>query len=103
MTGMRRASSGGIGASVEIHTTHTAQTHNTQHPTQQSRYPIERYAPVFELCRGLGLPLVALGSRTQDMLAVESKGLGGLDAAAWARLSLPEGPEALVPYADSEA
>ena len=58
-------------------------------------YPIERYAPVFEVCRALGLPLVALGTNAKDLKTVEASGLAGLDDKAWARLSLPEGPDAL--------
>ena len=79
-------------------------------------YPIERYAPVFEVCRALGLPLVALGTNAKDLKTVEASGLAGLDPCtnqisrrpvslvdlrtglddkAWARLSLPEGPDAL--------
>ena len=58
-------------------------------------YPIERYAPVFEVCRALGLPLVALGANAKDLKTVEASGLAGLDTQAWARLSLPEGPDAL--------
>ena len=58
-------------------------------------YPIERYAPVFEVCRALGLPLVALGTNAKDLRTVEASGLAGLDDKAWARLSLPEGPDAL--------
>ena len=42
-------------------------------------YPIERYAPVFEVCRALGLPLVALGTNAKDLRTVEASGLAGLD------------------------
>ena len=42
-------------------------------------YPIERYAPVFEVCRALGLPLVALGTNAKDLKTVEASGLAGLD------------------------
>lgn len=66
-------------------------------------YPIERYGKVFELCRALGFPLVALGANARDIATVEASGLGGLDRDAWARLSLPEGPEALARFAGTAA
>ena len=46
---------------------------------------------------------VALGPNAKDLRAVEAGGLDGLDAAAWARLSLPEGPAALASYRDTAA
>ena len=66
-------------------------------------YPIERYAQVFELCRSLSLPIVALGAPAKDLVTAASQGLNGLDANAWARLSLPEGPEPLMKFASTMA
>ena len=47
-------------------------------------YPIERYAPVFEVCRALGLPLVALGTNAKDLKTVEASGMQPAPAGAFA-------------------
>ena len=61
------------------------------------------YAPVFELCRSLSLPVVALGAPAGDLRTAAEKGFDAPDASAWARLSLPEGPEPLKSFSSTVA
>ncbi|KAJ8608261.1 hypothetical protein CTAYLR_007289 [Chrysophaeum taylorii] len=66
-------------------------------------FPISSYASVLDMCRELGLPLVALGASSDELAAVEKDGLSALDVAGWERLSLPEGAASFASFSSTRA
>lgn len=65
---------------------------NEAHWDDHWPFPIEAYGSVLDMCRELSLPIVALGASSDELRVVERDGLAALDASAWERLNLPEGP-----------
>lgn len=66
-------------------------------------FPITSYASVLDMCRELGLPLVALGTSSDELNMVQEAGLSALDQNAWQRLSIPEGAATLASFDTTQA
>lgn len=61
-------------------------------------YPIDKYEATLDLCRVLGMPIIALGADSQAIDLVEKHGLAALDEAAWAKLGVPGGAPSLASF-----
>lgn len=66
-------------------------------------FPIASYVSVLDMCRELGLPLLALGASSDELRTVKKAGLAALDETAWRKLSLPEGAATLASFSATNA